>query len=145
MIRIIYDNYVLCHKGYEPGKTIRGGIIGSNQRLLRPWSRLQHCPVWKTGKETAPAGAKSGAVHSDAWDQVCKSSLGRTQEIRLWLKLGELVDISSCADHETMSKMSCYDELCLSRVSSHASYCPVSSWQYSYFYVCSQLCQIKGW
>lgn len=45
----------------------------------------------------------------------------------------------------TMSKMSCYDELCLPRVSPHSSYCPVSNCQYGYLYVCSQICQIMGW
>uniref|UniRef100_A0A8B9F831 Uncharacterized protein n=1 Tax=Amazona collaria TaxID=241587 RepID=A0A8B9F831_9PSIT len=77
MIKIIYNNYVLAQ--------------------VKDALALGHGSI---GKETAPAGANSGTVYSDVCGQICRVSLGSIQ-IRLWLKPGEPVDFSSCADYET--------------------------------------------
>lgn len=107
---------------------------------VKNWKRNWPCGcwVWHHSQWCLRSGRKE--------HRSCRGSVGSTQEIGLWLTLGELLNFSSCAGCETtMSKMSCHDELWLPRASSHSSYCPGSNCRYGYLYVCSQLCQIKGW
>lgn len=75
--------------------------MDSNQKIalaLGYGSSIAHYK--KIAKETGPTYAESGTVRSDVCGQVCRGSARSTLKISLWLKVGELVEFSYCADHE---------------------------------------------